>query len=156
MHLAPLAPALNAMLAGLPLAIAQELDASAVHQKVQRPAGTAIRDLHLQSLLPTAQGRVVRNGPVQPRELQQTGDHPCGLSQRKLQQHFDRQAKLDRCIRKDWRAPRAALMRRVPGHLLVQPDQQGPALSERSVIVRPVSGAVAGGLGLAHATRLTA
>ena len=30
-----------------------------VHQQVQRPAGTAIGDLHLQGLLPAAQGRGV-------------------------------------------------------------------------------------------------
>lgn len=34
MHLAPLAPPLNAVLAGLPLAIAKELDPGAVHQQV--------------------------------------------------------------------------------------------------------------------------
>lgn len=47
-------------------------------------------------------------------------------------------------------------MWRVPGHLLVQPDQQRPAITERSVVVGPVGGAVAGGLWLAHAAHLTA
>ena len=47
-------------------------------------------------------------------------------------------------------------MRRVPGHLLVQPDQQRPALPERIVVGGPVCRAVAGGLKLAHAPRLTA
>lgn len=47
-------------------------------------------------------------------------------------------------------------MRRVPGHLLVQPDQQRPALAGRSVLGGPVRRAVTGGLGLAHAIRLTA
>lgn len=64
MHLAPLAAALNAMLAGLPFAVAKKLDAGAVHQKIQRPFGTAIGDLHLEGLLSAAQRRVVRNGPV--------------------------------------------------------------------------------------------
>ena len=93
-----------------------------VHQQVQRPAGTAIGDLHLQGLLPAAQGRVVRNGPVQPREPQQTGDHPGGLPERQLEQHLDRQAELNRRIRENQRASRPAFMRRVPGHLFVQPD----------------------------------
>jgi hypothetical protein len=35
------------MLAGLPFPVAEELDAGAVHQQVQRPVGTAIWDLHL-------------------------------------------------------------------------------------------------------------
>gem|GEM_PF-1515539 len=156
MDLAPLASPLNAMIAGLPLAIAEELDTGAVHQQVQWPASTAIRDLHLQSLLPSAQRGVVRNRPIQPCEPQQTGDHPGGLPERELKQHLYRQAELDSRIRKDRRAPLTALMRRVPGHLLVQPDQQRPALPERIVVGGPVRRAVAGGLGLAHAARLTA
>ncbi len=59
-------------------------------KQVQRPVCTAIGDLHLQGLLPSAQGRIVGNGPVQPREQQQTGDHPGGLSERQLEQHLDR------------------------------------------------------------------
>ena len=124
MDLAPSASSLDTMLAGLPLAVAEELDAGAIHQQVQRPVGTAIRDLHLQGLLSAAQRRVVRNGPVQPRQLQQACDHPGGLPERQLEQHLDRQAELDRRVRDDRWAPRTALMRRVPGHLLVQPDQQ--------------------------------
>jgi len=156
MDLAPLASPLNTVLPGLPLAIAEELDAGAIHQQIQRPASTAIGNLHLQGLLPPAQGRIVRNGPVQFREPQQTGDHPGGLSERQLEQHFDRQAELDRRIREHRRAPRAALIRRVPSHLLVQPDQQRPALAERSVVGGPIRRAVAGGFGLAHAIGLTA
>lgn len=66
MHLAPLASALNSMLAGLPFAFAQVLDPGTAHQQVQRPIGAAIRDLNLQGLLSPAQGRIVRDGPVQP------------------------------------------------------------------------------------------
>jgi|GEM_PF-6539978 len=40
-----LAPPLNAVLAGLPLTIAKELDPGAVHKQVQRPIGAAIWDL---------------------------------------------------------------------------------------------------------------
>lgn len=58
MHLAPLMMALNAVLAGLPLAIAEKLDAGAVDQ-------------------PTAQGRVNRHRPVKARHVQQAGDRPC-------------------------------------------------------------------------------
>lgn len=46
-------------------------------------------------------------------------------------------------------------MRRVPGHLSVQPDQQRPALAQGGVVVTPVRRAVAGRLGLTHAARLT-
>lgn len=67
MDLAPLPPALRAMLAGLPFAVAEKLDAGAVHEQVQRPVSTAIGDLHGQGFLPAAQGGEVRYGPVQPR-----------------------------------------------------------------------------------------
>lgn len=156
MHLAPLASSLHTMIPGLPLAIAEELDAGAVHQQVQRPASTAIGDLHLQGLLPAAQGRVVRNGPVQPGQAQQAGDHSCGLPERQLEQHLDRQAELDRRVRKDGRTPWAPLMRRMPSHLFVQPDQQRSTHAERSVVVEPVRSAVADGSGFTHADRLTA
>lgn len=71
MHLAPplgdctgqrLATARYAVLAGLPFSVAKELDAGAVHQQVQWPAGTAIGDLHPEGLLSAAQRRVVWNG----------------------------------------------------------------------------------------------
>jgi len=42
MHLAPLAATLDAVLEGLPFSIAQELDAGAVHEQVERPIRTAI------------------------------------------------------------------------------------------------------------------
>ena len=45
MHLAPLTPPLNAVLAGLPFAITEELDPGAVHQQVQGTIGAPIRDL---------------------------------------------------------------------------------------------------------------
>ena len=54
MYLAPSAPALNTMFAGLPLPIAKELDARAVNEQVQGPVGAPIRDLDLQGLLTSA------------------------------------------------------------------------------------------------------
>jgi hypothetical protein len=42
--LTPLASALNAMLADLPLAIAEELDTGAVDKQVQRPIGAPVGD----------------------------------------------------------------------------------------------------------------
>ena len=47
-------------------------------------------------------------------------------------------------------------MWRKPGHVLVQPDQQGSALAQRRRVTGPIRRAVAGGGWLAHATRLTA
>ena len=45
MHLAPLTPTLNAVLARLPFAITEELDASAVQQQTQGAISAPIRDL---------------------------------------------------------------------------------------------------------------
>ena len=121
--------ALNAMPAGLPLTVPREPGPRAVHQQVQRPACTATGDLHLRGLLPAAQHRVVRNGPVQPRQPRRACDHPGGLpghhyrselpslrhrfEQRwrrrsngnQLEQHLDQQAELDRRIGEARRAP---------------------------------------------------
>ena len=46
-------------------------------------------------------------------------------------------------------------MRCMPSHLFVQPDYQRLALPEGIVVGGPVRRAVAGGIGLAHAVRLT-
>ena len=105
---------------------------------------------------PAAQCGVIGNGPVQAAQAQEAGDHPGGLPERQLEQHLDRQAELDRRVREDRRAPRAPAMRREPGHLLVQPDQQRPALLERMIVAGPVRSAIAGSCGLAHPSRLTA
>ena len=121
MHLAPLASTLDTVLAGLPFTVAQELDPGAVHQQIQRPRSATIGDLNLQGLLPAAEGRIVRHGPVQPRQAQEARDHPGGLPQRELEQHLDRETELDRRVREDRRTPRVPFMRREPGHLLVEP-----------------------------------
>ena len=77
------------MLANLPLAFVEELDTSAVHERVQWSGSTAVGDLHCQSLLPAAQGGKVGQGPVQPRQLQQVGHHAGGLAKGELEQYFD-------------------------------------------------------------------
>jgi hypothetical protein len=61
MYLAPLTTALNAMLADLPFAIAQELDAGAVNQQVWRTVGAPAGDLDRPRFLPPTQGRIVRH-----------------------------------------------------------------------------------------------
>ena len=145
MNLAPLATALNTVLAGLPFSVTEELDPGAVHEQIERPIGAPIRNLDGQRLFPSAQRRVVRHRPFQTRHLEQAGYHPGRLPARQLEQHLDRQAELDRRARKDRRSPRSALMRREPGHALVQPDHQRPALSERGIVIRPVRRMVTGG-----------
>jgi hypothetical protein len=109
MHLPPLALALNTMLAGLPFvtrqwfackpregAIAEELDAGAVHEQVDGSIRTAVRDLDGERLVPPAQRRVIRHGPVQTRHLRQASHHPGSLPERQLEQDLNRQAELER------------------------------------------------------------
>ena len=66
-HLAPLAAALCAVLLGLPLTFAQELDASGVSQHVQTLGACLVVHLHLQALLPAAHRAVVGSAPRQAR-----------------------------------------------------------------------------------------
>lgn len=123
MDLAPPASALHPMLARPPLSIAEKPDAGAVNQQVQGAIGAPMRHLDGERLLPTAQGRVVGHRPVHTGQLQQAGNHPGRLSERQLEQDLDGQPKLDRRIREQRGATEATVMRREPGHLLVQPDQ---------------------------------
>jgi hypothetical protein len=67
------------------------------------------------------------------------------LSQRKLEQDLNRQAELNRRIREHRRPTGAAVRRREPGHILVQPDQQRPALAKRGSVAGPVNRALADG-----------
>lgn len=128
MDLAPLAPALNTVLARLPFAITEELEPGAVDEQVQGAIGAAIGDLDYERLLPSAQSRVVRHSPVQARQRQQAGHHAGRLPQRQLEQDLDRQTELDRRIGEYRWSARAPVMRRKPGHLFVQPYQQRATL----------------------------
>lgn len=97
---------------------------------------------------------VIRDLSIQSRHLEQPGHHPGRLLEWQLEQQLERQAELDRGVRKDvW--PPWALKRREASHILAQPDQQRPALSERGIVVRPVGYAVASRVRLAHAAPLT-
>jgi len=132
-----LASALDTVLSGLPFVtrqwfackpregtVTEKLDAGAVDQVVWRPIGAPIRDLDSQALLPPTQGRMIRHGPVQVRHPRQASHHPRGLPQRQFEQHLDGQTELDRGIREHGRVAAAAIMRREPRHILIQPDQQ--------------------------------
>ncbi len=76
MDLAPLAAALNTVLAGLLFTVTEELDPSAVHKQVKRPIDALIWKLEGQRLLPSAKRRVIRHLPIQTRHLEQAGHHP--------------------------------------------------------------------------------
>ena len=64
--LAPDAPFGAAVLAGVPLTFALDLDACAVDQQMQRPGSTTVRNGNVQSLLTAALSAEVGHCPVQP------------------------------------------------------------------------------------------
>ena len=98
MHLAPLAAALGAVLIGLPLTFAQELDARGVSKQMQALGACLVVHLHVQALLPAADCAVVGCGPRQASHTQQRLHQAQRLPQRQAKQALDGQAKLDRRI----------------------------------------------------------
>lgn len=154
MHLAPLTAVLRAVFLRFPFAFTQHLDAGAVDQQVQPGRGWTARNGHLQMLLPPAHGAVIRRQPVQPRQFEQALHHTHGLSERKIEQAFDRQAELNGGIAESRCPSTFADCRAMPAHVTVQPDHQRPTRLERSIVGLPVGGLVLGRGGLAHAVIL--
>ncbi len=158
MHLAPLTPVLGSVFLALPLAFAQELDAGAVNQQVQRRGAGPVGQLHAQAFLTPAHGAEVGHFPVQTRQAQQAFNRAQTLAQSQAEQAFDAQAELDRGVREYLLAPPLATGRGVPLHVFVQPDRERPSGLERGVVLGPVRGLVVGlrALGFSHARRLSA
>ena len=126
MHEAPPAAALRPMLASLPFAVAEELDAGAVHEPVERPVRTAVGDLHGQGPLPAAQGRVVRHGQSSPASRSRLATIPAALRERKPEQHLDRQ------VRAGSPRPRPPPAGRADRHALRARPSLGPPRSAAS------------------------
>jgi len=62
---------------------------------------SAIRDSHVQGLLPAAQRAEIWHGPVEPGELQQARDKPSRLPKRHAEEDLEREAGLNGRIRID-------------------------------------------------------
>ena len=142
------------MLPGLPLAVTAELHPGAVDKQAQRPASAAIRDLHTDPRLASAQRRIVRHRPVEPSHPDQALDQPNRLPQRKAEEHFQRESGLDRGFRERLgRSPLAGLSG-VPDRVGIKPARQRATASQRCIVSGPVCCAIAGGSGLRHSTDL--
>ena len=165
--LAPDTPLRAAMLAGVPLAFALDLDPGAVDQQVQRALRTAIGNVDLQALLTAAEGAEVRHRPVQVDQVQQALNEPGRLAKRHAEQHLHGQAGLDRGIAIVGLSTAPAGRRSLPDHGGIKPalrrlqaiayrpmDRQRPAALERLIIRGPVLGLVGGGCRSAHAAQL--
>ncbi|GKT21958.1 hypothetical protein AVHM3334_06645 [Acidovorax sp. SUPP3334] len=137
-YLAPLPAVLGAVFLAFAFTFAQELDPGAVHQQVQGRAAAPVRQPHLQRLLATAEGAEVGYPPVHACQAQQALHQPQALAQGQTEQALDAQAKLNRRIAEDGLATAFATGRRVPLHVLVQPDRQRSSRFERGVVRRPV------------------
>ena len=165
--LAPDTPLRAAMLAGVPLAFALDLDPGAVDQQVQRALRTAIGNVDLQALLTAAEGAEVRHRPVQVDQVQQALNEPGRLAKRHAEQHLHGQAGLDRGIAIVGLSTAPAGRRSLPDHGGIKPalrrlqaiayrpmDRQRPAALERLIIRGPVLGLVGGECRSAHAAQL--
>lgn len=155
MNFSVLAPAMGSVLAGQPLAIAEELDPGTVYQQVQRACRATARYLDGDGFLEAAQSGKVGHRPVQPGHRQDAAHHPGRLLQRQAEQHFHHQTKTgsphprkqqgDRCDR-PW----------VPATPCPCPARSAASRAASARRCRlPVRRAVAGGSGLAHASLLT-
>ena len=158
MHLAPpltvcrqtvagqrLASALNAMLSGLPVAITEDLDASAVHKQVEGATAAPIRDLDGKGLLPPTQGRSVGHSPVEVRNLSRLAAFPVVCLGGSLNRTL--------IVRQNWiaasqnTAGRPGLPSGGASQAMSLSNQisRNPALAQRRSVAGPVRGAVAGG-----------
>ena len=140
-----------------PLPLAQELDAGAVHQQVQRAGRGSVGQLHLQCLLASAHGAEVGHPPIQVCQVQQALHQSQALAQGQTKKAFDAQAELDGGVAEHVLPTPLAAGGCVPLHVFVQPDRQRAPGFERCVVRCPVGGLVAGlgALGFTHVPRLT-
>ena len=143
-----------AMLAGVPLAFALDLDARAVDEQVQRATRPTVGDVDGQGLLTAGQRAEVGYRPVEANQPQQALDEPGRLPERHAEQNLHRKARLDGGIAVGLLSATPACRHGIPAHLGVEPDcQRAPAL-ERLVIGWPVPGPVGWGCRSAHAAQL--
>lgn len=122
---------------------------------MQATATRAIRNIHRQGLLTTADGAVIRHWPVQLGQIDEALHKANGLTQWQAEQAFDGQAKLDGGIAECGGPTRPARGLGQPNHVSVKPDGQGASGLEGSVVVFPIGGAVLSGSGFGHGAQAT-
>lgn len=145
----------TAMLAGVPLAFALDLDAGAVDQQMQRTIRSTVGDVHLQGFLPPRQRAEVRHRPVEAGQSQQALDEPGRLPQRHPEEDLHGQAGLDCSIAVVTLSAALTGRRGLPGHRGIEPDRQRASALQRLVVARPVPGLVGRGCRSAHGLQLS-
>ena len=144
-----------AVLAGVPLAFTLGLDAGAIGQKVQRTRAATIGDAYVQRPLATTQGAEERRGPAHPDQAKNAPHKAIRLSWWRTKQHLNGQAGLDRGIAETRLPPTFSGWRRLPHHVVIEPDRQRSPLLQHFVIGRPVRGLVLRSGPIANAIQLS-
>ena len=144
--LAPGAPFSDAVLAHLPFALAEDLQAGRVDHDMNRPLARATGNLHRKLRRPARHVGVVGHRKIEPIEAHQRLHQPFGRAVGQPKQRLQGQAGLDRQRRiqarlaaPDWRRGRPALLDR----RRVKPDRQVAPTDQRTVVLRPVRDLVA-------------
>ena len=146
MQLAPGSAAGCAVLFNQPFAGSAELQASAVHQQMQRAGTGPPERRHLQRLRPAAQRGMVRHREVKPEQSDDGADQPLGLPQRQAKDRAHRQRRGDRQGRVMRLAARRGSRLRPPrlDRLVRKPDGQAASPLQCRVILRPVRDPIPG------------
>jgi hypothetical protein len=137
-----LAAVVGPMLLGLPLSLAQHLDARTVDKQVQSRCRRLRPDRHRKMLLAPADRAEVGNPPVQSGQLEQALRHAHRLAQGQIEQALDGQTELNRRLAVRRNAAPLAAGSAVPTHVLVQPDQQRATGFQCGVVLFPVGRSV--------------
>ena len=138
------------MLLAFPFTLAPELDPGTVDQQVQGTAPGLVGNGDFQGLLPPAECAEVRNRPIQIGSPEKAFDESGGLPQGQSKQTFNGQAELDGGIAEGGIAADLAGQRGSPAQVVIEPDGQGAASAQGSVIGGPVRGLVLRGGRFAH------
>ena len=96
----------------------------AIGQQRHGAVRAAVRDLHREPGLTSAERGIVRNRPIQSRHLDQAGDQPDRLPQWQAEQHLQRQAGLDRALGEGLWTTSPPRLRSMPGHRRIEPDRE--------------------------------
>lgn len=102
----------------------RRLVAGAVHKQVKRASGAAVRDGHVQGLLPPGQGAELRNSPAQAGQLQQARHETGGLEERQPEEGLEGQADLDRGVAAGLLTATPPRRDGLPLHRGIEPDGQ--------------------------------
>src|SRR3954453_17024619 len=145
MQLAP-RPARPAVLRRIPLALAEQLQPSAVNHQVQRAVRDDLRSTPSEATAAAAQCGVVRDTQLLPEQPKYARGEAFGLTQGKVKDKPKHQHQFDRGVRIPGLTAGRGPPRRLPAGDggLVQPEGQVAAPLQTSLVSRPILDPIAG------------